>query len=188
MSLFSSSFETAGAGPSFTAGTPNKNGTKGNKRKRPSGNEEDLRKQAQVNLEKLMKKVEGGKSLARNEGSEPMGVLGKKTKKKMRESDTGSRHENSPGFARSPAASSSSVSAGKKAKKQLGSHAQNGDTPSKSPAVELGSNSKSKPQPAELPLPHSISSNELSESVDEEEGMTKLQKGMKAKLEGARFR
>jgi hypothetical protein len=52
------------------------------------------------------------------------------------------------------------------------------------------SNQAAKPAPAELPLPHAISPGKGKRAADSEEsaGLTDLQKNMRTKLEGARFR
>jgi ribosomal RNA-processing protein 8 len=200
MSLFTSAFASSTAGPSYSSVTSVSNGAKGNKRKRPSsgngnGNDEELRRQAQANLEKLMKKVDTGKAISKKDGNEPMGVMSKKPKKNGRDSLGGLEGNGTPsGKSKSksgttPQKSSSSTPNGKKSNKPVAEDAAPPTSSSKVNKYPAGSTpSSSKLAPAELPLPHSFHANDLSESNESEEGLTKLQKGMKAKLEGARFR
>jgi hypothetical protein len=64
--------------------------------------------------------------------------------------------------------------------------ARSGESPAR-PATAGPAAGNSRPAPAELPLPHSIPASELSKPEGDEQ-LTDLQKGMRAKLEGARFR
>ena len=202
MSLFSSSFEgSSSAGPSFQLKS-NTNSTAGGggKRKRPSlgdGGKDGQIRSTTANLQKLMKKVEGENVASpkpsggnvkipkrgNGEGGEAIGVIPKKKARKSfgdeEEEDTprktkfepksnvkGKKNEDSP--------------AGKKLKTDKTSKDKE-ETPKKQ-----NQKSGSKIEPAELQLPHTIRADH--EGSKEDEGLTKMQKDMKAKLEGARFR
>lgn len=211
MSLFSSSFEgSSSAGPSLSKS--NTNG--GGKRKRPSlgdGKDGQIRSTT-ANLQKLMKKVEGGnvaspkprpgngkvQKRGNGEGGEAIGVITKKKARKSfgdEEEDTprkskfeskgndikgkkndgnGNGNGNGKKTDQSPASKKSKTMTDKTKEKEKD------ETPKKS------SKSGSKVEPAELQLPHTIRADH--EGSKEDEGLTKMQKDMKAKLEGARFR
>jgi ribosomal RNA-processing protein 8 len=204
MSLFSSSFEgSSSAGPSFQSkSNGNPAGGAGGKRKRPSlgdGGKDGQIRSTTANLQKLMKKVEGGNVASpkpraggnvkvpkrgNGEGGEAIGVIPKKKARKSfgdeEEEDTprkskfepksngkGKKNEDSP--------------AGKRSKTDKDrSSKDKEETPKKQKS------SGSKIEPAELQLPHTIRADH--EGSKEDEGLTKMQKDMKAKLEGARFR
>lgn len=199
MSLFSSSFDTtAGAGPSFSSSARPTNSQK--KRKRPSLND-GVDKNGQIrsttaNLQKLMKKVESSKSLDRphqQEGRESMGSISKKAGKKAKSGPVHDEDEEGDGFDREelstpkqkPSAKGKNVDspapapAGKKSKYDK---KDKESTPKKD--VSTPKKGGSGLEPAELPLPHTI----RHEDAGESEGLTKMQRDMKAKLEGARFR
>lgn len=187
MSLFSSAFNSsAGAGPSFSAPAKGQSGQK--KRKRPSTDGKDdishvdkdgQLRSTQANLQKLMKRVDAFSAPSR-EGGENMGAIKKKKNKGKKEH---SRVEMDTPRKSSPAAI--------KAKNSREERALHSSATTSSPKVKPR---ESKPlkesgagvEPAELPLPHKIKTQ--AHDSGEEEGLTKMQRDMKAKLEGARFR
>jgi hypothetical protein len=195
MSLFSSSFDTtAGAGPSFSSSAKPTNSQK--KRKRPSLND-GVDKNGQIrsttaNLQKLMKKVESSKLLDRphqQEGRESMGSISKKAGKKAKngpvddEEDDGFDNEELPTPKLKPSAKGKNVDTPAPAGKKLKYDKKDKEsTPKKD--VSTPKKGGSGLEPAELPLPHTI----RHEDTGESEGLTKMQRDMKAKLEGARFR
>jgi ribosomal RNA-processing protein 8 len=190
MSLFASSFDdTKQAGPSKAAANVP---TKPPKRKRPSTGSvnEDQLKGMQRNLERLMGKVEKGNVMAQPDGKEAMGMYEGKKKGKQpshrqeeprrervqERNDTKRQKPNAP---QSPAA---------KPSKSRGS-ASNKSTPNtktEQRKEEITPRKSGKPEPAELPMPHVITPK--SGATEDEGNLTSLQKGMKSKLEGARFR
>jgi hypothetical protein len=199
MSLFASSFASGSAGPSLAASasaTKSKNTSKDNgaggkndqkKRKRPSlgdGGKDNQLKSTTANLQKLMKKVEnassssssprvGGGWRGKGEGGESIGHIAKKSK--GRKSEIEDDEEEMP-KTRGKGIDSPVSGPGKKGK---GKGAVNEEeTPKKVKKSSSGV------EPAELPLPHTI----RHETTGEDEGLTKMQRDMKAKLEGARFR
>jgi len=207
MSLFSSSFEGAStAGPSFQS--KNTGGTGGGgKRKRPSlgdGKDGQIRSTT-ANLQKLMKKVESGdgstasprvKSSAgkakipkrgNGEGGEAIGVISKKKARKSfgdEEDDTPRKHFKDTSGNKEKSKKNDDSPAGKKIKASNMKAKDNDDTPQK--PKKSASSSSSKIEPAELQLPHTIRPDHDDSAGNE--GLTKMQKDMKAKLEGARFR
>lgn len=196
MSLFSSAFDaSAGAGPSFSSSSKSTNSQK--KRKRPSLND-GVDKNGQIrsttaNLQKLMKKVDGLQSGdrpqgSRGEGREDIGSISTKAGKKSRkggdhdpELDEDDDRTHTPRTKPSAKGKNVDSPAGKKVKgdkkESASTTKQDGSTPKKG---AQGSGL----EPAELPLPHTIRHEDTAES----EGLTKMQRDMKAKLEGARFR
>lgn len=191
MALFSSAFESsAGAGPSFT---PPSKGASGQKRKRtslgPDGNvnKDGQLRSTQANLQKLMKGLEGEtktKTKTPRDGGESMGSI--KMKKKPKQVDHDRYEEDSP-----------ARPANAKGKKPMKNQSKPHDSPAgskeKAPKQDKDVGKKartstggsgSKVEPAELSLPHNIRPHESSET----EGLTKMQRDMKSKLEGARFR
>ena len=196
MSLFSSSFEgSASAGPSFQSKSATSGGG-GGKRKRPSlgdGGKDGQIRSTTANLQKLMKKVEGGnvaspKARTRGnakipkrgngEGGEAIGVI---SKKKARKSFGDEEEEDTP---RKPKFEQKDKNT--KGKKNEDSPAGKKTKTDKSDETPKKHKSGSKVEPAELQLPHTIRADH--EGSKEDEGLTKMQKDMKAKLEGARFR
>jgi len=185
MSLFASAFESGNtAGPSTLFPTSH-SGKTAQKRKRPSGagdeNDGQLRS-AQQNLERLMKNIDGGdggKSLNAKEGREGMGMQPKKKKNKgkaerlqAKEKELGvSLKQN-----KEPKRPKEQRMAEQAMKSPRGRDQASGTPNGKK-------EKKSKAHAVEIPVP-------ASPAVKEEEtsGLTSLQKGMKSKLEGARFR
>jgi ribosomal RNA-processing protein 8 len=189
MSLFASSFDASTqAGPSKVA---TQAPTKAPKRKRPSTGSvnDDQLKGMQRNLEKLIGKVERGNVAGKGEGKEAMGTGEGKKKGKQ------NRHEEEE-----PRAGKFGEQNGNKRQKQ-----NVPQTSAKSPKGRGSASNKStpnvkaeqkkevitprksgKPEPAELPMPHIITPK--SGAGGDEGDLTSLQKGMKSKLEGARFR
>lgn len=191
MSLFASAFETG-----TTAGPSTSNaGKSSHKRKRPSNagvidhKSDDQLRAAQKNLEKLMKSVESGSSDKRDtprlgrdgiNEKERSGVISQKKQKKGLEGDEKRYVAGGLGSSTSPAV--------KKRKNDVKhtepptthklSH-QGGSTPS---VGVTGDKKKKKQKTVEIPLPPSPAKEEDSA------GLTSMQKGMKSKLEGARFR
>jgi ribosomal RNA-processing protein 8 len=198
MSLFSSSFEgSSSAGPSLQSKS---NTSGGGKRKRPSlrdGGKDGQIRSTTANLQKLMKKVEGGNVASpkprggnvkvpkrgNGEGGEAIGVI---PKKKARKSFGDEEEEDTPRkFKFEP----KTIGKGKKSEDSPAGKKSKTDKPSKDKEEtpkKQNQKSGSKIEPAELQLPHTIRADH--EGSKEDEGLTKMQKGMKAKLEGARFR
>jgi ribosomal RNA-processing protein 8 len=197
MSLFATSFSTGEAGPSYqstsTPGTGKKTNTQ--KRKRPSlGDGKDGQiKNTEANLQKLMKRVEGGerkkgKGKGNGEGGETIGFVGKK---RVRGRKSGGVDEGDEMDMDMEVSTPNIKSKNKNGDKNVGTDSPapgkkqkaNKSTPSEeTPQKAKGG---SKVEPAELPLPHTIRPDDKS---DQAEGLTKMQRDMKAKLEGARFR
>lgn len=188
MSLFASAFDsTEGAGPSFTPPSKTQSGQK--KRKRPSlpadGSDKDGQlRSTQANLQKLMKGLEGGSGRERD-GGENMGSIKVKKNANKQKHQYEDRHEHEAGGKKggkhdSPASA--------KAGKPIMAKDKDASTKSKSQSKSNANASAkaSQVEPAELPLPHTIKGHEHESS--ENEGLTKMQRDMKAKLEGARFR
>ncbi|KAK4685385.1 hypothetical protein P7C73_g4766, partial [Tremellales sp. Uapishka_1] len=176
MSLFSSAFN-AGASASSTPSS-----SKPQKRKRPaslggpgpSGKNDQVRS-TQVNLEKLLGKI--GKHKV--EGREEMGFIGGKKNKKADKypSSKGPQMHPDRQVQTSNVKSTSEAAPSKKPRKE---------EPESSSSKVNSHSISNRPAPAELPLPHPIPSSEL--TSDGNEALTDLQKGMRAKLDGARFR
>jgi ribosomal RNA-processing protein 8 len=134
-----------------------------------------------------MKKVDGSKgtqspSTHRGEGRESMGSIGKKVKSKgsVPKRDEGDEDEDE--LPRSKAQVK-----GKAVDSPAGVKRNKGDQKSSTPKKDVSTlkqRIETGIEPAELPLPHTIKHDDASEV----EGLTKMQRDMKAKLEGARFR
>ena len=170
MSLFSSKFDP---GPS-AAPQPSPQG--GVKRKRPSaGAKGGLIKQTEVNLGKLMKKVENGDVKDKVQGTERMGGGGKRQKNDRRESVEVKRPQEKKPFKKE--------SKGPQVKSQPKDVAKKG----KAGAVSSPAKATHDPllPPAVLPMPN-ITVPKASHADEVE--LTDLQKSMRAKLDGARFR
>ncbi|ORY31362.1 methyltransferase-domain-containing protein [Naematelia encephala] len=173
MSLFASAFDTGlTSGPSYTTLTAPKSAKAQIKRKRPSYPETQDREDGRVrnvqkNFERVMKRVDGGevKPKPRKEGTEVMGMA-----------RHGKKHNVKP--------ATHNVEQNAIAKPGLGKSVL---SPKETSYQSTSSASRERPAPAELPLPHDISKS-LPKTSSAEEGLTNLQQGMKAKLEGARFR
>lgn len=195
MSLFASSFETgATAGPSSSLSQAGGGGKSNNKRKRlsnaatPANSDEQLRA-AQKNLEKLMKAVETGGPVgtpakeSKKFGSDEMGLPSKKQKQQK----NGKRHDDRVAIPTTSPAK----------KRNLGKRERLEALAKSSPnvpaaisrqqdvaATPLSKKEKKKAKQAvEIPLPPSPAV-----KGEDAAGLTSLQKGMKSKLEGARFR
>lgn len=170
MSLFSSKFDP---GPSAAPQQVHQGGIK---RKRPSaGAKGGLIKQTEVNLGKLMKKVESGDVKDKLQGTERMG--GQKRQRGERKPDLKDRKPESRG---------KPDMKGKPERKQ--------DKAVKSPAAKERTAPRPGPSlakhdpllpPAVLPMPN-ITVPKASHADEAE--LTDLQKSMRAKLDGARFR
>ena len=198
MSLFATSFSSGDAGPSYqstsTSGGSKKTNTQ--KRKRPSLGDDKI-KSTEANLQKLMKRVEGsggggekkskGKGTAQGnkEGGESIGFVGKKRVRGRKsgglDEDENDEEISTPKIKSATAFKNvDSPAPGKKQKANKSTPPKSQeDTPKKSKGTA------SMVEPAELPLPHTIRPDDKSDSG---EGLTKMQRDMKAKLEGARFR
>lgn len=185
MSLFASAFETgvtAGPSTSFAASQSGKNK---NKRKRPShgganaASSDDQLRAAQKNLEKLMKSIDSsdvGRKEIEKVGRESMGLQSKKQKAK----EKGATPE------RKGVTNAQSPLSKKQKKGGEGVKGKAEGRPTKSEEISTPQSKKEKEKKkkvVEIPLPPSP-------AVKEEDtaGLTSMQKGMKAKLEGARFR
>ena len=140
-----------------------------------------------------MKKVEGGNVASpkartggnakipkrgNGEGGEAIGVI---SRKKARKSFGDEEEEDTP---RKPKFEPKVKNM--KGKKNEDSPAGKNSKTDKSEETPKKHKSGSKVEPAELQLPHTIRADH--EDSKEDEGLTKMQKDMKAKLEGARFR
>ena len=192
MSLFTSAFETGTtAGPSSSLSQTGGGGKNNNKRKRPSNagatpNSDEQLRAAQKNLEKLMKAVETGGSVgkaAKEEkyGRDEMGLPAKKQKQKdgKRHDDRSSVPPVSPAKKRNPG---KKERLGALAKASPNSHSAGRQEASGSLPLSKKEKKKAK-QAVEVPLPPSPAV-----KGEDAAGLTSLQKGMKSKLEGARFR
>ncbi|KAL1412931.1 25S rRNA (adenine645-N1)-methyltransferase [Vanrija albida] len=201
MSLFASAFDS-GAGPSRAlsfGGSPAAKPGGGNKRKRPSlgdGKADQLRA-TQVNLEKLMSRVERG-DVKEKQGAEGLGQLGKKAKGKGKGQEQKQQQQakpkqqpkqqpKGPKAQPKPDASPKAKKAkhdGKHDGKRDGGKQQKTSAPADKAAAPKAAAPKPKPNPnrpapVELPLPEVASTDDT---------LTDMQRAMKAKLEGARFR
>jgi hypothetical protein len=218
MSLFPSAFDTAAStsftasplqsGPSQP---------KSQKRKRPSaggvgsgGGKNDQLRSTQANLEKLMSRVEKGQVGTKAEGREEMGLGAGKGKKQKKNQGTERRaervedrhaHGGRPGHGHGRDGHGREEMKGRKPfegtqrprqdhGKETRPKAQNQVGAVSSSVKPAHSNQAGKPAPAELPLPHAISPGKGKKAVDSEDsaGLTDMQKNMRTKLEGARFR
>lgn len=217
MSLFPSAFDTA-ASTSFTASPSQSGPSqpKSQKRKRPSsgglgsgGAKNDQLRSTQANLEKLMSRVEKGQVGAKAEGREEMGLgagKGKKQKKnqgaerRAERVEDRSAHGGRPGHGHGRDGHGREEMKGRKPfegtqrprqdhGKETRPKAQT-QVGAPSSSVQPAHSKAGKPAPAELPLPHAISPGKGKKAVDSEDsaGLTDMQKNMRTKLEGARFR
>lgn len=165
MSLFASSFESGvTAGPS-SAILPPGGGNKSNKRKRPSlnaseGNKEEQLRATQKNLERLMSRVEKGDVKPKEKKTHQTMNFPKLTDKQLKKALSANRPQPPP-----PAQT--------KKQKQVAQVKPH-------PAVEKEKEKKAKQ--------HKTTPAKVELDPEEVEGLTDLQKGMKSKLEGARFR
>lgn len=149
-----------------------------------------------------MSKVEKGVISGKNDGKEPMGLPAAMKKKKQRkevdlqreevgtkpERDAGHRPTANGGRIRKKASSRQAYKTGSESEPQA-LQTQNPEAKSAASKGTSPYSATSRPAPAELLLPHTIAGSKAEPrgGVDED-GMTHMQKGMKAKLEGARFR
>lgn len=199
MSLFASAFDTAG---SFSRQIVHSSPEKPHKRKRPNSQKGNIDRSTQLqatqaNLEKLMSKVEKGNARGTREGKEAMGVPGKMKREKQRDrAIVTPKNDSRPEFVKKAKRNLPTATAQIKQDtlKPAVVSSSKGQTPvqadmrgsSGTKGEKLGRTSR--PAPAELPLPHSIPTKHFTSSTPDEEGLTDMQKRMKAKLEGARFR
>jgi ribosomal RNA-processing protein 8 len=185
MSLFASAFESgsaAGPSTSFATSFPTSHsGKTSGKRRRLSGaadSKNDPLRSAQQNLEKLMKDVDTGRSgnrLQEKEGREGMGSMPAKKKNKGR-AEREREKEKALGASFVPQPRQRGPKQEKEVKSPKGKE-QVGGTP------KGKKEKKDKAHKVEIPVPPSPSAKEV-----ETDGLTSMQKGMKSKLEGARFR
>ena len=209
MSLFPSAFHTnLNAGPS-TKLPLNVAVSKPHKRKRPSANNgvgerDDQLRATQKNLERLMRRVDQGGVNNDIERKLAMGSLGKvgATKKRKQEGlgkrinphDGMNLRQESKIGSRSPGTTTKvqGIRGAKKDRKVLPGtgreRLREELNTAKSASSGLGSSPPSKPAPARLAAPRVTTTSNLNRSEGSEDGLTDMQKGMKAKLEGARFR
>jgi ribosomal RNA-processing protein 8 len=176
MSLFASAFGSPAAASSRPTASP----AGGKKRKRPSTGKDEQLRATQVNLAKLMEKVDAG--LPDKGGKEQIGGgLGKKGKgkKKAEEEDEpapkkakGKKGKNEPKGPKTKWAESGDAS---------GSGANNVAV---APSARFAGAkaARGKPEPFDLPMPV------VPKAEKKDDGLTDMQRGMKTKLEGARFR
>lgn len=193
MSLFASSFQDPSAGPSTlsapTLGKAHKDGNK--KRKRASapftgggGTGSNRLQITESNFHKVMKKVEGGEVKEKGGEGFNMGSTAGAGEKK---GNGGKKVEMKGKGARGRAEANASGSGGqgppaKKSKAKEAAEKKQPEVQREEKRTEDG-----KPAPAELPLPHNTpKSGKKGKSGDS--SLTDMQKGMQAKLEGARFR
>jgi ribosomal RNA-processing protein 8 len=194
MSLFPSAFDTSKplpfAGAPFYGTSVNNPG----KRKRPTtgGQRDDQLRSTQANLEKLMSRVEKGGLKSKREGREAMGLGsgagGGKSQKKDKKGVVAERagvHYGKERDARHGAGPKEGTK--RKREEQNVSFPKGGQSKGFKPAKVASSSKTGRPAPAELSLPHTISPAKTSGASDDK-SLTDLQKGMKVKLEGARFR
>lgn len=197
MSLFATSFSSGDAGPSYqsTSASGGSKKTNTQKRKRPSLGDDKI-KSTEANLQKLMKRVEGsgggekkgkGKGTAQGnkEGGESIGFVGKKRVRGRKsgglDEDENESEVSTPKI--KSKAGDKNVDSPAPGKKQKANKSTPSKTHEETPKKFKGS--ASMVEPAELPLPHTIRPDDKSDSG---QGLTKMQRDMKAKLEGARFR
>ena len=183
MSLFTSAFETGlntGPSSSYLANQPK---IKSHKRKRPTSHadssKDDQIRATQRNLEKLMGKVERGDVGSQKDGSEMMGVQIQKKKRKTARADKGKENGQRHGLGKD------GLQSGKKQKSKHNEIQQ----PVKHPA-QKHSNKSQGGSGKQKDIQQTIASVPPPTTSDStvEEGLTFMQKGMRAKLEGARFR
>ena len=203
MSLFASAFDpTPGAGPSTSYASKSLSSTPRRKRS-ATGGDVDRLKATQANLEKLMRGVEKGDALQRRErsdGREEMGHPASGKKRKQQNGEVLRPHVHSKGAKVVKGDYKSHPVKAQSAKVHQESQAlprrPNGHTKASDKGkfpVKQGQplkptiQAKNRTPPAKLPVPHSRSTSEVTQRL-EEKGLTEMQKGMKSKLEGARFR
>lgn len=185
MSLFASAFESGiTAGPS-TAYHASQSGKNSHKRKRPSGagdskGNDDQLHSAQKNLERLMKNIDDGPSVKKankKEGREGMGVMPPKKKNKGRAERLQAK-EKALGVPLNKQLHPKSEQKERSGSERLMDGRETAQTTPRGKKEK-----KQKPHAVEIPLPPSP-------AVKEEDtaGLTSMQKGMRSKLEGARFR
>lgn len=198
MSLFASAFDSGAPGPSRPlsfGGSPATKASGGGgagKRKRPSlgdGKADQLRA-TQVNLEKLMSRVDRGE-VKEKQGAEGLGQGAKKGKggkgkqqqqpaKPQPKQQQQPKQKQQPKQQQQPKPDASPKA--KKAKHDGGKQKPESDKPKPKgdkPKPKAAAN-PNRPAPVELPLP------EVASAADD--NLTDMQRAMKAKLEGARFR
>ncbi|WOO77324.1 Ribosomal RNA-processing protein 8 [Vanrija pseudolonga] len=192
MSLFASAFDSgAPAGPSRPLSFGGSPATKaaGGKRKRPSlgdGKADQLRA-TQVNLEKLMSRVDRGE-VKEKQGAEGLGQGAKKGKgakggkqqqQPAKQAKPQPKQQQQPKQKQQQPKPDASPKA-KKAKHDGGKQKPEGDKPKPKGDKPKPKANPNRPAPVELPLP------EVASAADD--NLTDMQRAMKAKLEGARFR
>jgi len=213
MSLFSSAFHSSPvAGPSTQLNHHYTTSAKPDKRKRPSiekgpGEKDDQLRATQANLERLLSKVEKGDVKPKREGAEATGVSaearkGKRNKRVGFKEDAIQEGKKAKGILALPNTEPRRTNMGltkagmgdglvpqdeKKAWREVRA---NEKAQRKAKAKEIGIEVAvtSNPAPARLPPKRLIPASPRPENGAEEESLTEMQKGMKAKLEAARFR
>lgn len=188
MSLFPSAFDAGLPGPSKTASLGNPTGA--SKRKRASlGGKEDQLRSTTANLSKLMDKLDRGE-IKEKIGRESLGQMGKKRKSAF-DDEPAPSPRGKQGKQQHAGGKGGKPQQNQPKKQQQQQQNQPKSTPTKGKQAEGGkgkdnkSKSKSKgdrPAPVELPMPE-IPTAEVSDA-----GLTDMQRQMRSKLEGARFR
>ena len=205
MALFSSAFDAGISHASSSKAVASPKPVKPHKRKRPpaeqgSGEKDDQLRATQANLERLMDQVAKGEVKNRKDGTEVMGLPGKSKKKKGRE--TGITQNRPPKqdlkklgldqlYRSTPATLNSSNPRASNLGKQSEPRRRLNEPGNIKDSASTGKQDDwtSRPTPAELLSPLSISASDLRmDDGSKVEGLTDLQRGMKSKLEAARFR
>lgn len=179
MSLFTSAFDNGSSGPSFRplGGSP----AGGNKRKRPStGGKEDQLKATQANLAKLMARVEDG--VADKGSKQGLGEMPKKRKGKKGKKSQDSDSDDEPAPKRQAPPAKKKAKGTKWTDENASGSGANSVAVTPSARFTGAKAARGKPEPFDLPMP------KVEKKKDEGEGLTDMQRGMKTKLEGARFR
>ena len=211
MSLFHSAFDSVPmAGPSSRLSSFS-GVSKNHKRKRLVSIRDEVQKDdhiraTQRNLQRLMSNIDKGLVKGNADGSEVMGLKTKPGKKK-RKIERGKKERlektDHPSLSPVPRINNEIHQTFKTAVKSirditrgelteplgrtqpLQERTQKRQRPSSTKVVD-DETVTSKPEPAQLPLPHTLHNPHPVSNA--EEGLTSMQKNMKAKLEGARFR
>ncbi|BEJ17133.1 hypothetical protein CspHIS471_0605340 [Cutaneotrichosporon sp. HIS471] len=173
MSLFASAFGSPGAAASIGSAAA------GKKRKRPSSGKDDQLRATQANLTKLMERVDAG--LPEKGGKEEIGAgLGKKGKntKKVLTEEPALKKAKGKGKGKKDTAPKTKWAETDDAS---GSGANN-VVVAPSSRFTGAKAARGKPEPFELPMPA------MPKAEKKDDGLTDMQRGMKTKLEGARFR
>lgn len=175
MSLFASAFGGAPAASSRPLGST----AGGKKRKRPSsGGKEDQLLATEANLAKLMVRVDAG--LPDKGGKEKIGGgLSKKGKNKKEEEEEPAPQKKAKGRKEPKGKASKTKWAETDDASRSGAN-----TVAVAPSARFAGAKavRGKPEPFDLPMPA------MPKAEKKDDGLTDMQRGMKTKLEGARFR